>query len=163
MYHKSAQEALLEVKHFLCILYGTLIRFYQTIVKHNVLDLMKEDLIDLITKLVFTHEHMTNILVGLCRVCTKDEERQFVLKLAELQEVSTSSVGLTKWFTLDESSEIRTRFQEQYGDQLNAGGDIGGSDMIIMPKSPVNEVMIVGSTQSQQLMVAEVEEVKLEE
>jgi hypothetical protein len=45
---------------------------------------MKEDLIDLITKLVFTHEHMTNVLVGLCRVCTKDEERQIVLKLAEL-------------------------------------------------------------------------------
>lgn len=35
--------------------------------------------------------------------------------------------------------------------------------MIIMPKSPDNEIMIVGSTQSQQLMVAEVEEVKLEE
>jgi hypothetical protein len=32
--------------------------------------------------------------------------------------------------------------------------------MIIMPKSPVNEIMIVGSTQSQQMMV---EEVKVEE
>jgi hypothetical protein len=32
--------------------------------------------------------------------------------------------------------------------------------MIIMPKSPANEIMIVGSTQSQQMMV---EEVKVEE
>ena len=74
--------------------------------------------------------------------------------------MSTNSVGLAKWFTLDESSEIRTRFYEQYGDQLNAGGDIGGSDMNLMPKSPDNEIMIVGSTQSQQMMV---EEVKAEE
>lgn len=35
--------------------------------------------------------------------------------------------------------------------------------MIIMPKSPDNEMMIVGSTQSQHLIVAEVEEVKLGE
>ena len=42
------------------------------------------------------------------------------------------------------------------------GGDIGGSDMIIMHKSPPLHEMVVtvGSTQSQQLMV---EEVKVEE
>jgi hypothetical protein len=77
--------------------------------------------------------------------------------------VTLHSVGLTKWFTLDEASEIRTRFQEQFGEQLNVGGDIGGSDMIILPKSPVNDKMIFGSTQSQQMIVAHVEEVKLEE
>ena len=93
---------------------------------------MKEDLIDLMTRLVFSHEHMTTVVIGLCRICTKDEERQFVMKLQELQSVTTSAVGLPKWFTLDETSEIRKRFQEEYGDQLNAGGDIGGSDMIIL-------------------------------
>ena len=75
---------ILEVKHFLCILYGTLIRFYQTMIKVQVLDTMKEDLIDLITRLIFTHDHMSNIVMGLSRICTKDEEMQFALKLVEL-------------------------------------------------------------------------------
>jgi hypothetical protein len=58
--------------------------------------------------------------------------------------VTTQTVGLSKWFTLDETSEIRLHFKEQFGDAINGGGDIGGSDMIL----EVNPVPI-GSTASQ--------------
>jgi hypothetical protein len=78
---------------------------------------------------------MTAILIGMCRICTKEEETQFILKLSELSKVTTTAVGLTKWFTLDETSEIRQHFKEQYGDLLSVGGDIGGSE-IILPKNP---------------------------
>lgn len=56
------------------MMYGTLIRFYQTMIKLQVLDNMKEDLIDLLTKMIFSHEHMSTLLLSLSRICTKDEE-----------------------------------------------------------------------------------------
>lgn len=46
-----------------------------------------------------------------------------------MHDVTTATVGLPKWFTLDESSEILLRFKEQYGDELSMGGDIGGSEI----------------------------------
>lgn len=58
VFYKAAQEALGEVKQFLCMMYGTLIRFYNTIIKVEVLENMKEDLIELITQMVF-NEQMT--------------------------------------------------------------------------------------------------------
>ena len=61
-------------------MYGTLIRFYNTIIKNDVLDNMKEDLIELITKMVF-NEPMTQVVTSICRVCTKDDERIFAVKI----------------------------------------------------------------------------------
>ena len=55
--------------------------------------------------------------------------------------MTTSSVGLSSWFTLDETSRIRHIFNEQFGDSLNFGGDVGGSDMIV----EVNPTIAVGS------------------
>jgi hypothetical protein len=68
---------------------------------------MREDLIDLLTKYVFYHNDIANIVNGMCRICTKDEERAFVMKISELADVNTSNIGLSKYFTLDENSEIR--------------------------------------------------------
>jgi hypothetical protein len=88
------------------MMYGTLIRFYNTIVKVDVLENMKEDLIELITKMVF-NEPMSQVATSICRMCTKDDERTFTLKFAELSEIKPSLIGLNKYFTLDESSEIK--------------------------------------------------------
>ena len=55
--------------------------------------------------------------------------------------MTTQTVGLSKWFTMDEGSEIRLRFKEQFGEALNAGGDMGGSDMIM----EVNPTIPIGS------------------
>jgi hypothetical protein len=115
VFYKSAQEALAEVKQYLCIMYGTLIRFYSSIVKVEVLESMKEDFIEVITNLVF-NEPMMQVVSSICRMCTKDEERSFALKFEELAEIKPSLIGLSKFFTLDETSEIRKVFKEQNGE-----------------------------------------------
>jgi hypothetical protein len=55
---------------------------------------MKEDLIEVITKLVF-NEQMSNMVTALCRICTKDEERTFLMKISEMADISTSLIGLS--------------------------------------------------------------------
>ena len=109
-------------------MYGAVVRFYNTLLKLNVLDTMKEDLIELITKLVF-NEQMSTIVTSLCMMCTKDEERSFQFKLHELSSVTPDLIGLSQYFTLDETSKIRDIFEQQFGgtEECENDGDVGGS------------------------------------
>lgn len=61
-------------------MYGAVVRFYNTILKLSVLESMKEDLIEIISKLVF-NEQMSNMVTAMCRICSKEEERTFTMKL----------------------------------------------------------------------------------
>jgi hypothetical protein len=72
---------------------------------------MKEDLIEVITQMVF-NDYMSNLVTGMCRICTKDEERTFAIKLSELSLITPSLIGLSPYFTLDESSRIKDLFYE---------------------------------------------------
>jgi hypothetical protein len=92
-------------------MYGALIRFYNTTLKLSVLEQMKEDFIELITKMVF-NEQMSNIVLALCRMCTKDEERIFAMKLQEFSDVTTQVIGLPEEFTLSEASKIKQKFEK---------------------------------------------------
>ncbi|TNV73847.1 hypothetical protein FGO68_gene8005 [Halteria grandinella] len=134
MFHKSAQEAILEVKQFLCLMYGAIVRFYNTTLKLSVLESMKEDLIDLITRMVF-NEPMSHLVTAMCRMCTKDEERVYMMKVVELSGVGTQEIGLPKEFMLNEHSGVREVYQRQYGkagvmqdeEEQDEDGDVGGS------------------------------------
>lgn len=75
-------------------MYGAIIRFYNTTLRLQILEQMKEDLIEVITKLVF-NEQMSNMVTALCRICTKDEERTFLMKISEMADISTSLIGLS--------------------------------------------------------------------
>ena len=66
-----AEEAIGEVKQFLCIMYGSCIRFYSTVLNNELLDLMKEDLIETLTSIVFSRA-FSKLLIAFCRVSTKD-------------------------------------------------------------------------------------------
>lgn len=48
-----AESAIAEVKQFLCIMYGSCVRFYNTVIGQAFLEQMKEDLIETLTSLVF--------------------------------------------------------------------------------------------------------------
>lgn len=75
-------------------MYGAIIRFYNTIIKLKILESMKEDIIDLITKMVFT-EQMSTMMTAMCRMCSKDDEVTFVAKLSELSIVRPNLIGLS--------------------------------------------------------------------
>lgn len=65
IFYKSANEALSEVKHFLCIIFGMCMRFYNSLISQRVLDKMKEDIIDALSNLVFD-EKVCNLCIALC-------------------------------------------------------------------------------------------------
>ena len=75
-----------EVKQFLCLMYGSAIRFYNTVLSLEILEQMKEDLIEVLTKLVFT-ERMSKLIMSMCKICTSEEETQFIMKVNELTNV----------------------------------------------------------------------------
>jgi|LauGreDrversion4_2_1035121.scaffolds.fasta_scaffold1030902_1 hypothetical protein len=64
-------------------MYGSVIRFYNTILSLKILELMKEDIIELISRMVFT-QPLSNMTSALCRICTMEEERAFNNKIIEL-------------------------------------------------------------------------------
>jgi hypothetical protein len=51
-----AEDSIFEVNHFLSILYGTMVRFYNTVVRWQDLDFMKEDIIEILTSKLFANE-----------------------------------------------------------------------------------------------------------
>lgn len=95
---------------------------------------MREDLIEAMSKLLF-NERMSSMLVAMCRICTKDEERTLIMKIVELQKLKPGQIGLNEYFTLDKSSNIWTIFNEQFKDVNQSltpkytadDGDVGGS------------------------------------
>jgi septum formation topological specificity factor MinE len=82
------------------MMYGTVVRFFNSVIKLQALENMKEDIIELITKLVF-NQPMSILITGICRMCTKDEERSYALKLEELSIITPYLIGLNSYFTLD--------------------------------------------------------------
>ena len=63
----------MQVQTFLSVMYGALMRFYLTQVQYEQLNLMKEDLIELVTSLTVSGR-LSDYLVLLCRVSTREEE-----------------------------------------------------------------------------------------
>jgi len=55
------------VKQFLYILYGSCVRFYSTVVEWDFLQQMKEDLIEVLTSLVFSSDDFSAEVMKLCQ------------------------------------------------------------------------------------------------
>ena len=69
-----AEVTLAEVKKFICILYGTFIRFYLPVLKFDDLHEMREDVIELLTSITVKGE-LSKLLLQLCRLVTLEEEQ----------------------------------------------------------------------------------------
>ena len=64
------EQALNEIKEFISILYGTCIRFYNTLLVHAELQDMSEDLIERVTTMLFHNRGLTELVVHLCKIST---------------------------------------------------------------------------------------------
>ena len=60
-------------------MYGSVNRFYNTVLKIEILESMREDLIETMTKIVF-NERMSKIMTAISRITCKEEEKIFQLK-----------------------------------------------------------------------------------
>lgn len=60
------EQALDEIKEFINIMYGGCMRFYNTLLTHQELEAMKEDLIERISTMLFANEGLTGLVLKLC-------------------------------------------------------------------------------------------------
>jgi ABC-type Zn2+ transport system substrate-binding protein/surface adhesin len=88
------------------ILYGSCVRFYSTVVEWDFLNQMKEDLIELLTSLVFSNPQFSSTVLQLCYETTKDQERRFQDKVLAYPGLKPIHVGIDEYLTLDSNSNI---------------------------------------------------------
>jgi hypothetical protein len=102
------EQALNEIKEFISILYGTCIRFYNTLLVHAELKDMSEDLIERVTTMLFHNRGLTELVIHLCKISTQDEEKKLVERLKEGIEydIKPATLNVDKYFTLDSNSNI---------------------------------------------------------
>lgn len=102
------EKALDEIKEFINIMYGSCIRFYNTLLVLAELEEMKEDLIEKITTMIFYNEGLTELVLSLCKIATQEEEARFRERLRESVEleITPARLNVSKYFTLDEHSKI---------------------------------------------------------
>ncbi|CDW82331.1 UNKNOWN [Stylonychia lemnae] len=122
-----AEVVIAEVKKLICILYGTLIRFYIPVMKFDDLHEMREDLIELLTSLTVRGD-MSKLLLQLCRISTTEDEFILMSKYNELKKTKPEDIGIGKLFRLNKRSYLIELFAQQQ--MLNVDhGDVGGSDV----------------------------------
>eukprot|EP00347_Sterkiella_histriomuscorum_P002127 403369366 len=130
-----AEIVLAEVKKLICILYGTLIRFYIPVMRFEDLHEMREDLIELLTSLTVRGD-LSKLLLQLCKLVTNEEEIILTSKFQDLKNVRPEDIGINKLFTLNESSYLMELFEKQEQEMQQEFGDIEGSSFDEFEKSP---------------------------
>lgn len=90
----------------MAIFYGTCVRFYSTVVDWDFLKVMKEDLIERLTTMLFSDPQFSKIVLSFCREITKEQEDKFCKRLAQIGEFKPKDVGISEYLTLDTSSNI---------------------------------------------------------
>ena len=70
---RYAEIVIAEVKKLVCMLYGTLLRFYIPVMRYEDLHEMREDLIELLTSVTVKGD-LSKLILQLCRLGTRDDE-----------------------------------------------------------------------------------------
>ena len=55
---------------------------------------MKEDLIEVLTKITFSAK-LSNMVIAICSIMTKEDDAIFKLRMAEFKDVTTKQLGLS--------------------------------------------------------------------
>ena len=108
---KYAEIVIAEIKKFICMMYGTIVRFYIPVLKYNDLHEMREDMIELLTSLTVKGE-LSKLILQLCRLGTKEDEQTLSQKFQELASIKPERVGIDRLFTLNDSSKLLDMFSK---------------------------------------------------
>lgn len=109
------EQALDEIKEFINIMYGSCIRFYNTLLTHAELSEMKEDLIERITSMLFHNDGLTGLVINLCQIATQEDEAKFTKRLVESidLDIDPYTLNVSKYFTLAKNSNIEDIYLKQ--------------------------------------------------
>lgn len=90
----------------MAIFYGSCVRFYSTVVEWDFLQVMKEDLIQQLTSMVFSDDQFSKIVLSLCREMTKEQEQKLCKRLEQIADFKPRDVGISSYLTLDTTSNL---------------------------------------------------------
>jgi len=68
--------------------------------------MMKEDLIERLTSMVFSDDQFSKIVLSLCREITKEQELKFSKRLEQIGDFKPKDVGISPYLTLDTTSNM---------------------------------------------------------
>lgn len=109
------EDCISDVKQFMYILYGTCVRFYNTVVEWSLLQQMKEDLIEQLTSLVFSNRNFSELVLKLSQVVTYDQEASFLNRLKQLEGLKPADLGINDYLTLDKTSNLVAVYKDKNG------------------------------------------------
>ena len=91
--------------------------------------MMKEDLVETLTSVLFTDQTFSDLLLDMSRLATFDDEKMFCERLYELKNIKPKDVGISSYLTCDETCEIEKVWKELNPEIMDASGDVGGTNM----------------------------------
>lgn len=90
--------------------------------------MMKEDLIERLTSMVFSDDQFSKIVLSLCRELTKVQELKYCKRLEEISGLKPKDVGISLYLTLDNTSNMEQVFMQSKKKNSTESGDVGGSN-----------------------------------
>lgn len=123
-----AKDALQQVKIFLQIMFGSVVRFYSTVLDWDYIQSMREDLIERLTSKIFNNKDFSYIILQLCRETIKDKEKKYGEAVFKLKHIKPKDCGISPYFTLDETSKLEQVYRdlhpdENFGDSGSSSGE----------------------------------------
>ena len=101
-----SEKVIGDIKEFLRIMLGTIIRFYSPVIRFEELNEMKEDLIETTTSLIVNGK-VYLIVFSFCQLETLDKQKRLVAKYKEFLHIKPEELGIDRFFTLNSNSSIR--------------------------------------------------------
>lgn len=102
-------------------------RFYSTVLDWDYIEAMREDLIERLTSKIFEKHEFSSLILQLCRETSRGKEKQYLEAIDKLSNVKPKDVGISLYFTCDESSKLEQVFLELHPD-VNLGDSGSSSD-----------------------------------
>ena len=101
-----SEKVIGDLKEFLRIMLGTIIRFYSPVLRFEELNEMKEDLIETTTSLLVNGK-VYLIVFSFCQLETLDKQKRLVSKYKEFLHIRPEELGIDRYFTLNATSCIK--------------------------------------------------------
>ena len=106
VHYVMSEKVIGDLKEFLRIMLGTIIRFYTPVVKFEELNEMKEDLIETTTSLIVNGK-VYHIVFSFCQLETLDKQKKLIAKYKEFLHIRPEELGIDSFFTLNNASCIK--------------------------------------------------------
>ena len=121
-----AEEQIQQVKIFLQIMFGSIVRFYSTVIDWDYIQSMREDLIERLTSKIFDNADFSCLMLQLSCETVRGKQKKYWAAVEKAKKLKPKDVGINLYFTCDETSKLEQVFRELHPEH-SLLGDSGSS------------------------------------